>query len=172
MIPCEYFWRDLGISPEEVSRRGLRVFPEAAALTVVHGPGRDFQMTPETAAAWRRLRTASARDGVGITLVSAFRSYAYQAELIRKKLALGKRLEDVLTVLAPPGCSEHHTGAALDLGTPGCPPADESFEQTAAFDWLKRAAHSHGFSMSYPRDNHQGYIYEPWHWRFEGRLIG
>jgi D-alanyl-D-alanine carboxypeptidase len=26
----------------------------------------------------------------------------------------------------------------------------------------------YGFRMSYPRDNPQGFIYEPWHWFFEG----
>lgn len=168
MTTLEHLWLEFGISPEDVSRRGLRVFPEAETLTVVNAPERDFQMTPETAAAWGLMRSAAVRNGVIITLVSAFRSYQYQVGLIQKKLNRGQAIEDVLTVLAPPGCSEHHTGKALDLGTPGCPPVDESFEKTAAFQWLEQAGESFGFFMSYPRDNPQGYIYEPWHWRFEG----
>ena len=167
-MTVDSIWRTLGISRADISRRGLRVFPEAETLTVVKTPERDFHMTPETAAAWNCMRDAAAADGVTLTLVSAFRSYAYQVGLIRKRLDRGHAIEDVLTVLAPPGCSEHHTGRALDLGTPGCPPVDEIFETTAAFQWLKQAGRSFGFMMSYPRDNRQGYIFEPWHWRFEG----
>jgi len=25
--------------------------------------------------------------------------------------------------------------------------------------------------MSYPRDNDQGFVYEPWHWRFQGKPV-
>jgi hypothetical protein len=43
--------------------------------------------------------------------VSAFRSVERQAEIVRRKLAAGGRIEEILTVCAPPGFSEHHTGA-------------------------------------------------------------
>ena len=52
-------------------------------------------------------------------------------------------------------------------GPPGEPPAEESFERTAAFDWLRTHAGAHGFTMSYPRDNPHGIVYEPWHWRHD-----
>ena len=101
-----------------------------------------------------------------LSVVSAFRSYDYQALLIRQKLERGRTLAEILAVNAPPGCSEHHTGRALDIGTPGCPPVDEVFEQTEAYAWLQRHAGDCGFSLSYPRGNPHGYVYEPWHWRF------
>ena len=69
-------------------------------------------------------------------------------------------------VNAAPGFSEHHSGLALDIGTQDEPPAEESFERTAAFAWLRDHAGEHGFVMSYPRDNPHGIVYEPWHWRF------
>lgn len=166
-MTIDFIWRTLGISRPDVSRRGLRIFQEADALTVVHTPERDFYMTPDTAEAWKRMQAAAACEGVTITLISAFRSYDYQVGLIKKKLTGGRTIDEVLTFLAPPGCSEHHTGRALDLGTPGCPPVDEAFEKTAAFQWLTKNAEAFGFVMSYPRKNQQGYIYEPWHWRFE-----
>ena len=75
-------------------------------------------------------------------------------------------VEQILAVNAAPGYSEHHGGYALDIGTPGEPPAEESFEATDAFAWLARHAPAHGFAMSYPRDNLHGIVYEPWHWRF------
>jgi len=69
-----------------------------------------------------------------------------------------------LKVNTPPGYSEHHTGRAVDLATPGCPPLTEEFETTAAFAWLVRHAHRFGFTMRYPRGNRFGIAYEPWHW--------
>jgi len=69
---------------------------------------------------------------------------------------------------AAPGYSEHHGGRALDIGTPDEPPAEESFEKTAAFEWLQRNAEGHGFVLSYPRDNPHGIVYEPWHWCWRG----
>ena len=75
-------------------------------------------------------------------------------------------MPEILTVNAAPGYSEHHSGLALDLGAPGEPPAQESFERTATFAWLTQKACTYGFAMSYPRDNPYGIVYEPWHWRY------
>ncbi len=80
--------------------------------------------------------------------------------------AAGQNWEEIFRVSAPPGCSEHHTGRAVDIGTPHCKVLDEEFEQTEAFDWLVRFAGKFGFRLSYPRGNSCGYAYEPWHWCF------
>ena len=48
------------------------------------------------------------------------------------------------------------------------PAAEESFEKTRAFPWLRDNAGAHGFVMSYPRDNRHGIVYEPWHWCWRG----
>ncbi len=85
---------------------------------------------------------------------------------MQKKLAAGETLESVLRVNAAPGYSEHHTGRAVDLGTPGCPPLTEGFDRLAVFAWLATHGRDFGFTMTYPRDNPQGIIYEPWHWFF------
>jgi D-alanyl-D-alanine carboxypeptidase len=97
-------------------------------------------------------------------LVSGFRSVDYQAGLIRTKLDRGQAIEAILQVNAAPGFSEHHTGQAVDIATPGSRPLTEEFEDTPAFEWLTREADRFGFSMSYPRNNPFGLIYEPWHW--------
>ena len=73
-------------------------------------------------------------------------------------------VSDILSVNAAPGYSEHHTGRAIDIASPGSRPLTEEFEDSAAFRWLERNAAGYGFSMSYPRDNPGGFIYEPWHW--------
>jgi D-alanyl-D-alanine carboxypeptidase len=114
------------------------------------------------------LRAAAQRDGVRLHIVSAFRSIERQADIIRRKLQTGIPLDQVLAVLAPPGYSEHHSGRAVDIATPGCPPLEVAFENTDAFKWLFQRAYSFGLSLSFPRGNPFGYVYEPWHWRFGG----
>ena len=76
-------------------------------------------------------------------------------------------LVDILRVNAAPGYSEHHTGRAIDLGTIGCRALEEEFELTEAFAWLENNAAHFQFSLSYPRNNPSGVIYEPWHWCFQ-----
>jgi len=104
------------------------------------------------------------RDGVLLEAISGYRSHDYQLGIFERKLARGLSLEQILAVNAAPGYSEHHGGLALDIGTPGEPPAEESFEATPAFAWLHRRAGEFGFRLSYPRGNRHGIVYEPWHW--------
>ena len=70
----------------------------------------------------------------------------------------------ILAVNAAPGYSEHHSGRALDIGTPGYAHLEIEFERSPAFAWLARHAANFGFHMSFPRDNAYGVQYEPWHW--------
>ena len=118
------------------------------------------------ARAWRHLQHAASRDGVVLEAISGYRSHDYQLGIFERKLERGQRVDEILTVNAAPGFSEHHSGRALDIGTPGEPPAEDTFEATAAFGWLRDNAAADGFVLSYPRDNLHGIAYEPWHWRF------
>ena len=125
---------------------------------------RDQKLTPLAAHAWYNMRDAAAAEGINLQVVSAFRPVEYQAGIIRKKLASGQCIEDILKVSAAPGYSEHHSGRALDITTPGHPPLEESFENSPAFAWLSKSADDFGFRMSYARNNCHGVAYEPWHW--------
>ena len=157
---------ELGI-PADYGLDGQRPeFDEAVELVDV-GPnlvGRMQCLTPETAASWQEMLTAARVDGIALMIVSGFRDFEYQASLIRKKINAGQALNDILVVNAAPGFSEHHTGRAVDIASPGTRPLTEEFEGSEAFVWLERNAADYGFSMSYPRDNPEGFIYEPWHW--------
>lgn len=115
---------------------------------------------------WTEMSSAAKSDGINLILISSFRSVEHQRALIERKLEKGQSIKEILTILAPPGYSEHHTGRAIDLTTDDCPPCVENFETTDAFDWLQKSAHQFKFTMSYPRDNPYGFIYEPWHWAY------
>lgn len=158
--------RELGIPADYGRKSGMPVFMEAADLVDV-GPnlvGRMQRLTAAAARQWHAMVGAAAGDGVTLLMVSGFRSVDYQAGLIRKKLDSGQAIGRILEVNAAPGYSEHHTGRAIDIATPGSRPLTEEFEGTDAFRWLDREATKFGFSMTYPRDNAWGIAYEPWHW--------
>ncbi len=157
---------ELGIPVDYGEALGLPRFDEAEMLVDV-GPnliGRMQQLIPMAAEGWAEMAGAAEADGVRLMLVSGFRSWDYQAGLIRRKLEAGQAIDEILKVNAAPGYSEHHSGRAVDIATPGSRPLTEDFENTEAFEWLNRRAAEFGFSMSYPRENPLGFIYEPWHW--------
>jgi len=159
-------FHELGIHPDYGLHPRLATYREATRLEAI-GPniiGRPQQLTPDTAAAWRSLVARAAEDAVQLLPVSGFRSIDYQAELIRNKLRGGQHIDDILKVNVAPGYSQHHTGDAIDIATPGSKPLLEEFELTDAFAWLTRHAGEFGFEMSYARDNVEGLNYEPWHW--------
>jgi len=141
-------------------------FAEAESLQSVGVDtfGREIQMAPDTARAWIDMKRASEETGVNLLLISGYRSVARQTEIVQRKLDAGITLDEILRVSAYPGHSEHHTGRALDLGSPDAEHLTEAFEQTREFKWLNTHASQFGFHLSYPRDNPHGITYEPWHW--------
>jgi len=159
----------LGISSELIAARGLRECEEATTLEVaeVGADDRDHLLVPLAAEAWRCLKAAALVDGIDLFIVSAFRSIDRQAEIVRRKLETGAAVDRILTVCAPPGFSEHHTGRAVDLSTSGNRALEVEFDQTPAYAWLTDHAAGFGYCLSYPIGNPWGYQYEPWHWCFQ-----
>lgn len=160
----------LGAGPDYALAHGWSLQPEAQRLASAGQDiyGRPLRLAPAAAAAWQAMVVAAARDGIILRTVSGFRSFGYQRRLLRRKLDRGLALATVLKVNALPGFSEHHSGCALDLTTPGVPAADAAFAATPAFAWLAAHAGRFGFALSYPPGNAQGVDFEPWHWRYEG----
>jgi hypothetical protein len=95
-------------------------------------------MRPDVARAFDRMAAAARRDGVALTITSAFRSDAEQA-------ALFARHPDPKWV-APPGQSLHRNATELDLGP------------RSAYPWLAANAGRFHFLMRYP--------WEPWHFGY------
>lgn len=158
----------LGAAPGYAAAHGWALQPEAPRLVHVGRDvyGRPLQLAPRAATAMRAMVAAAARDGVVLEVVSGFRSFEHQRRLLRRKLDRGQPLASVLQVNALPGYSEHHSGRALDLTTPGVPAADAAFARTPAYGWLVHHASEYGFVLSYPAGNAQGIAFEPWHWRY------
>lgn len=162
----------LGVPRDYGTERGLRRVREPRELASIglDTQGREQFLAPRAARAWARMRDAAVRDRVELQIVSAFRSIDYQLGIVRRKRERGQSIEAILRVSAAPGYSEHHSGRALDITTPGLAPLEEEFERSAAFRWLQKNAQLYKFSLSYPRGNPHGIAYEPWHWCWHAEL--
>ena len=88
---------------------------EQQDLIVIKDEGRSFQLHPDAFVAWKKMKDAAITDGISLYIVSAFRSFERQSEIIEKKRMKGIPEEDIFKVSAPPGFSEHHTGRAVDI---------------------------------------------------------
>ncbi|NLX93083.1 MAG: M15 family metallopeptidase [Clostridiales bacterium] len=67
--------------------------------------------------------------------------------------------------IAPPGCSEHNAGLAMDIKEDNV-----RFENSKEFTWLMNNAADYGFILRYQRGKEKitKIDYEPWHWRYVG----
>ena len=163
---------DLTAPAADGSLLGHKPYEEAPpeALVPILADG-SLKLREPAAKAWFALEEEARRAGHTLIVLSAFRSKQDQEYLFFEvKRQRGQDTSTRAEVSAPPGYSEHHTGYALDIGDYSNQETylNQSFEDTAAFKWLKENAGFYGFEMSFPPDNPQGISYEPWHWRFVG----
>jgi D-alanyl-D-alanine carboxypeptidase len=158
--------KNLGITDVHIDACRLPAYADATNIINCGEDlfGRPLSMTDITFQNWQRMSASAKQSNITLQIVSAYRSIDYQCDLIQRKLASGRSIDDILQVNAIPGYSEHHTGRALDITTPGTEPLEESFELTDAFAWLVDHAAAFDFFMSYPKSNKLGIAYEPWHW--------
>jgi D-alanyl-D-alanine carboxypeptidase len=63
----------------------------------------------------KKMKDAARTVGISLYIVSAFRSFERQSEIIEQKREKGLSEEDAFKVSAPPGFSEHNTGRAVDI---------------------------------------------------------
>lgn len=139
---------------------GILIANKTYALPPDYNPGVD----PDAQAAFDKMQSAAAAEGLNIYISSGFRSYDYQAGLYERYVEKsGKSEADRYS--ARPGHSEHQTGLAFDLNT-----IDITFADTAEYDWLKVHCAEYGFIIRYPENGESvtGYMYEPWHIRYLG----
>ena len=136
----------------------------------VKGTGENVRMRQAAALALEQM-FAAAKEEAGYTLlpVSGYRSYGQQASIHERKVKnTGKAA--ALRVSAPPGCSEHQLGLAMDLGCPKNVGLTEAFGRTPEGIWVAENCHRFGFILRYKAEweSITGYAYEPWHIRYVG----
>ena len=138
-----------------------------ASLTTVAGSQVATPVVPDLTA----LLDAAAADGVHLTLVSGYRSYAYQTRSHRHAV-ISEGYDYAESVSARAGYSEHQTGLTMDFGgvtRPSCN-LEDCFAGTAEGRWLAAHAAAFGFLLRYTSANTAitGYASEAWHYRWIG----
>ena len=139
---------------------GILIANKTYALPSDYNPGVD----PDAQAAFDKMQSAAAEEGLNIYISSGFRSYDYQAGLYERYVERsGKAEADRYS--ARPGHSEHQTGLAFDLNS-----IDITFADTEEYEWVKAHCAEYGFIIRYPegKESITGYMYEPWHIRYLG----
>ena len=116
------------------------------------------------------LYNAAKEDGINLIINSAYRSYKDQDEVYTDYVSWYGETE-ANKIAAKPGFSEHQTGLAIDVVTPGY--NSKTFEQSDAFVWMQKNAYKYGYILRYPKgkENLTGYDYESWHYRYVGEEI-
>lgn len=126
-------------------------------------------VTEQTALSLYDMMKAMTREGLYMSVVSGYRSYAEQAKT-HKELApkMNKSKTGSYDRVALPGYSEHQLGTAVDVASETKSGVD--FGLTRESVWIKTNAHKYGFIVSYDQgaEDKTGYMYEPWHLRYVG----
>ncbi len=164
--------RKLGIKDQHLAANKLTLQPQPDLRNLevvdIDFEGKPFVLLESAANAWRKMIEEALREDIVLKPFSGFRSHIHQMRLIERQLNNGRTLESIFRHIAIPGYSEHHSGRAVDIHAEGKNLLEEDFELTQEFKWLAENAQRFEYQMSYPRDNDQGIIYEPWHWYYFG----
>lgn len=118
-------------------------------------------------------------SGYPLSVMSAYRTYAYQGELFNtyvnnemssRGISRAEAEKIVATYSNRPGTSEHQAGLCVDMHTLSA--ANQVFKNEPEAKWLAENCHKFGFILRYPEDKLKetgGIMYEPWHFRYVGR---
>lgn len=151
---------------------------------------------PEVKKAFEAMAQAAIADGVGLGVVSGYRSVDTQQDIFLSRFnsasiaqngvvfdnraissgAADSAADLVLQTSSIPGYSKHHSGMALDLMDTSSTADFTLFKDTVAFQWLKANnyynAKRFGFIPSYPEDAvQQGPEPEAWEYLYVGTSV-
>ncbi len=140
--------------------RDILIVNKSVGLPASYGNG----LRPELRRAFAKMKADAAADGVRLSVVSGFRSYASQRSVFASKVRQHGRATAERRS-ARPGHSEHQTGLAIDVGA-----ISQAWGSTKAGKWVARHGHEYGFIVRYPQGKERitGYRWEPWHLRHVG----
>ncbi|OHD57671.1 MAG: hypothetical protein A2Y33_06360 [Spirochaetes bacterium GWF1_51_8] len=144
----------------------------------------DIYMRADAYASFVKMAAAAKKDGIELTIVSAFRSFADQKGIWELKWNGGKtvagknlakevadpveRAKYILLFSSMPGTSRHHWGTDIDLNS-----LENSYfadgQGKKVYDWLVKHAAEYGYYQPYtpkPETRTDGYEEEKWHWSY------
>lgn len=118
--------------------------------------------------AYINMYNAASKDGYGLIINSAYRSYQDQQELVDTYVKLyGQDYVNKYVALA--GYSEHQTGLSLDIGST----TSKTFVSSKEYNWMVDNSYKYGFIQRFPKKYEAitGFNNEAWHFRYVGLKI-
>lgn len=120
----------------------------------------------------KNLVSAATADGIDLSIISAYRSYATQTSTYSYWVQYNDGDTDAADrISARPGHSQHQLGTAIDFSSKEVSDSiGTRFNQTKASAWLQKNAYKYGFVISFPSGYERitGFSYESWHYRYIG----
>lgn len=127
----------------------------------------------ETAQSWYELKQFLVSQGIEFDICSGFLSlenqeHKYNSFLKRNGMEMTEKR------MCKPGCSEHHTGLAIDcdyfINDDWAGICSDDNPETK---YIHSILHNFGFILRYPKHKQQitGMQYEPWHIRYVGKEL-
>ena len=100
-----------------------------------------------------------------VQIVAGHRTTEYQQHLFDQS-AERNGLEHAKKYVAQPGCSEHHTGLVVDMGTMD----GEFMDSSGDYAWITANCQDYGWVVRYEtgKEDLTGIWDEPWHFRYVG----
>ncbi|MFI3307730.1 MAG: M15 family metallopeptidase [Mycoplasmatota bacterium] len=140
--------------------------PEVVSIPLTYAYD-DNYLTQDAKDAYVNMASAALSEGIQLIAFSTYRSYEEQETLYnRYKTSYGLAFAEEYSARA--GFSEHQTGLAVDITTPGY--SMDTFDESDSYSWLISNCYKYGYILRYPENSEHltGYSYESWHYRYVG----
>lgn len=146
--------------------------------------GNAYKLRKEAYECFLQMKKDAAKEGINITVASAYRSYAAQkgiwerkyVKFVKKGLSPEAAIGKIIEYSTIPGTSRHHWGTEVDIidgskKVGGDVLVAGKFEEGGPFyklkSWMDKNAYKYGFYLVYTNESHRkGFKYEPWHYSF------
>ena len=141
-------------------------------ITVENAAGNQFKVEKKTYEAYMRLQEDMLKtEGIQTVLLNSYRTIRMQEETFARVLSTHS-WEYTCKYVAKPGCSEHHTGLAIDVGVlidgKVYRTQEELFSIAHLLEIVQKKLPEYGFILRYPagKEPITQIGYEPWHYRY------
>jgi len=118
--------------------------------------------------AFIEMSKACEKDGLGIYINSAYRSYDDQVETqeFYRKWYGDSYVEKYVS---KPGFSEHQTGLAIDVASK----TNKTFASSKEYKWMLENSYKYGYIIRYEKKYEHMTLFraEPWHYRYVGKKL-
>lgn len=128
--------------------------------------GGGHSLRSEAANACNSMQSAAAAEGIGMNVVSTYRTQSYQQSLYDNYFAQDPQGAPLYSAQAR--TSEHELGLAIDISYDA--QLHDDLQKSSLGIWMANNGYQFGFIMRYPENKTDitKYMFEPWHYRYVG----